>query len=79
MEFENEFICEANICRVCLQDGEYELTENTFRLNDTDVLLVTAFRCFSEVIDVSDPLPFLFERFVKSFFSGSDKRRDVFV
>lgn len=45
----------ANNCRVCDDKAIFDLTKNTFAVNDTDVLLLTAFNTFSGHDNVSIP------------------------
>lgn len=39
-------------CRICDQEGTFELSKNKFRVDETDVLLMTAFNCFSNIENV---------------------------
>lgn len=41
-------------CRVCDDNGLYELCEMKFRCNDDDVLLIDAFNSFSTLNNVSN-------------------------
>lgn len=39
-------------CRVCGEDGQYDLFEMKFRYNDNDVMLIDAFNSFSMLNNV---------------------------
>lgn len=41
------------ICRICEEEGTFELNTNKFQINDSEILLVTAFNCFSSIDNVS--------------------------
>lgn len=41
-----------NACRVCGDDGKHDLWETKFQYNDTDVMFIDAFNCFSELNNV---------------------------
>lgn len=41
------------VCRVCSENGFYELSEMKFRCSDSDVLLIDAFNSFSSLNNVS--------------------------
>lgn len=56
MSDEVEYICELesiSICRVCDDEATFELSQNKFVVNETDVLLITAFNRFSNNENVS--------------------------
>lgn len=42
------------VCRVCNENGFYELSEMKFRCNDCDILLIDAFNSFSTLNNVSN-------------------------
>lgn len=42
------------LCRVCGETGHYDLFEMKFRFNDTDVMLIEAFNCFSSLNNVNN-------------------------
>lgn len=56
MSEEAEYIRDVDYsptCRICEQDAAFELSKNKFSVNDCDVLLITAFNSFSNIVNVS--------------------------
>lgn len=48
------------LCRVCDENGFYDLCETKFHCNDSEVLLIDAFNSFSTLSNVSGKLLFSF-------------------
>lgn len=54
MDFDkNDQQFDGTVCRVCQQEGCFEMSENEFHYEDTKVTLLTAFNAFSCLDNVS--------------------------
>lgn len=56
IEYISESELSTHLCRVCEQEANFELSKNKFNFNDVDVLLITAFNCFSTIENVRNHL-----------------------